>query len=275
MPSAAAITRRLSRHFPPDQASVLAEVIEEAHTELVKTGDFNELKDIVRDLAEAQKRTEVKVEELAEAQKRTEVKVEELAEAQKRTEVKVEELAEAQKRTEVKVEELAEAQKRTEVKVKELAEAQKRTEEELAALTGVVRETNRELGGLGRSFAYALENEAYRNLPRVLEARFGIVLTEKMIRTEVGREEVNLLGRGIREGQEVWIVGETKARVELRRGRKGDLDLFGQLERKVAAIREAHGEVEVVRLILTHFATRDFRAEAERRGVLVIQSFEW
>lgn len=205
MPTAAAITRRLSRHFPPDQASVLAEVIEEAHTELVKTGDFNELKEIVRDLAEAQKRTE----------------------------------------------------------------------EELATLTGVVRETNRELGGLGRSFAYALENEAYRNLPRVLEARFGIVLTEKMVRTEVGREEVNLLGRGTREGRNLWIVGETKARVDLRTGRKGDLDLFGQLERKVAAVREAYGEVEVVRLILTHFATRDFLAEAERRGVLVIQSFEW
>ncbi len=247
MPTAAAITRRLSRHFPPEQASVLAEVIEEAQTELVKTSDFSELKEIVRDLAKAQKRTEVKVEELAEAQKRTEVKIEELAEAQKRTEVKIE----------------------------ELAEAQRRTEEGLAALTGVARETNRELGGLARSFAYALENEAYRNLPTVLEARLGVVLTERMVRTEVGREEVNLLGRGTRDGGDVWIVGETKARVDLRTGRKGDLDLFDQLERKVAAVHEAHGEVEVVRLILTHFATREFLAEAERRGVLVVQSFEW
>ena len=72
----------------------------------VKREDFTELKNIVFELAEAQKRTEVKVEELAEAQKRTEVKVEELAEAQKRTEVKVEELAEAQKNTELSIKDL-------------------------------------------------------------------------------------------------------------------------------------------------------------------------
>ena len=41
--------------------------------------DFDELKDVVRDLAEAQKRTEARLEELAEAQKRTESEVRELA----------------------------------------------------------------------------------------------------------------------------------------------------------------------------------------------------
>ena len=58
----------------------------------VKREDFTELKNIVFELAEAQKRTEVKVEELAEAQKRTEVKVEELAEAQKNTELSIKDL---------------------------------------------------------------------------------------------------------------------------------------------------------------------------------------
>jgi hypothetical protein len=43
----------------------------------------------------------------------------------------------------------------------------------------------------------------------------------------------------------------------------------------VAAVRQAYGDVEVVRLIVTHFATPEFLAEAERRGVAVIQSFEW
>lgn len=55
--------------------------------------DFSGLKGVVSDLAEAQARTEDKVEELAEAQRRTEDRVEELAEAQKRTELRVEELA--------------------------------------------------------------------------------------------------------------------------------------------------------------------------------------
>jgi hypothetical protein len=121
-------------------ASVLGDMFEELRNTVTKD-DFADLKAAVADLAEAQKRTEQRVEELAEAQKRTEqrldsltLKVEELAEAQKRTEQRVEELAEAQKRTEQRVEELAEAQKRTEQRVEELAEAQKRTEQRVGEL---------------------------------------------------------------------------------------------------------------------------------------------
>ena len=51
----------------------------------VSREDFSELKDVVRNLAQAQERTEIRVEELAEAQKRTENRVEELAQAQEET----------------------------------------------------------------------------------------------------------------------------------------------------------------------------------------------
>jgi len=80
------MTRKLQTAFEPDQAAVLTEVITEAYADLVKTSDFNELKAIVKDLAEAQQRTELRVEELAQAQQRTELRVEELAQAQQRTE---------------------------------------------------------------------------------------------------------------------------------------------------------------------------------------------
>ncbi len=58
----------------------------------VEREDFNELKGVVQGLAEAQGRTEKRVEELAEAQGRTEKRVEELAEAQGRTEKKIDDL---------------------------------------------------------------------------------------------------------------------------------------------------------------------------------------
>ncbi len=96
--------------------------------------DFLTLPQIVRELAEAQRRTEQQVEELVKAQRRTEQRVEELAEAQRRTEERLEALAK-------RVDELAEAQKQSEERltrleaiVAELTEAQKRTEETLAAL---------------------------------------------------------------------------------------------------------------------------------------------
>ena len=57
--------QKLNTVFGKRQAAVLTEVIIDAYSDLVKTGDFNELKAIVKELAEAQKKTEVKMEELA------------------------------------------------------------------------------------------------------------------------------------------------------------------------------------------------------------------
>lgn len=74
-------------------AETIGRVYEELRNSVTKT-EFNDLRQVVGELAEAQKRTEKAVEELAEAQKRTEKAVEELAAAQKRTERAVEKLAE-------------------------------------------------------------------------------------------------------------------------------------------------------------------------------------
>jgi len=143
---------------------------------LVLSDDILELPRVVRELAEAQRRTEVRVEELAEAQRRTEVRVEELAEAQRRTEARVEELAEAQRRTEARVEELA----------RRMDELAKQMSDLAAAQTEMLREQQlmrQQLGGLSkdmagvkgivlelryRSRAHAYFGTRYRNL-RVIE----------------------------------------------------------------------------------------------------------
>jgi hypothetical protein len=276
MVGVADMTRRLETVFERRQANVLATVITDAYTQLVKTGDFNELKGIVRDLAQAQR-------ELAQAQQRTELRVEELAQAQQRTELRVEELAQAQQRTELRVEELAQAQQRTELRMEELAQAQReltqaqqRTEEAVRTLAVGLQETRSEVGGLSRSMSYALENEAYRALPAFLQGRYGLALTERLVRTEVGGEEVNFLGRARRNGQQVLIVGETKLRLDERRaaGRAAE-SVLETLARKVAAVQQAHPNETILPLLVTHFARPAFLREAEAKGVIVVQSFEW
>lgn len=92
------IRDRLLEVFSEKQADVLAHVVVEAYDNLVSRADFHELTGVVRELAEAQKGTEVRVEELAEAQKRTEVRLEELAEAQKQTEVAMIDLVRSQQK---------------------------------------------------------------------------------------------------------------------------------------------------------------------------------
>jgi len=231
--------RKLESVFDKKRATVLTEVITDAYRDLVKTSDFNELKDIVRDIG-------VKVGDLAEAQKRTELRVEELAEAQK---------------------ELTEAQKRTELRVEGLAEAQKRTEVSVATLARGLDATRTELGGLSRSVSYSLENEAYRQLPRFLKERYHIEVTERMVRLELEGEEINIFAHGRRNGKDFLIVGET----ELRLSSVGKLK---QLEKKVSLVKR-HYPGEFIPLMITHFARQPVLDRAKERGIIVIQSFEW
>ena len=83
------LTRKFEHVFSDSQANVLAEAITDAYSDLVKTGDFNELKDIVKNLGQAQERTEKRIEELTQAQQRTEVSLKELAD---RTEASIDKL---------------------------------------------------------------------------------------------------------------------------------------------------------------------------------------
>ncbi|HAA89231.1 MAG: Uncharacterized protein XD63_1203 [Thermoanaerobacterales bacterium 50_218] len=231
------VKEKLLSAFPEQQAGLLAEVfveaIRETQRDIVRARDFNELKEIVRELAEAQKRTEQRLEELSEAQKRTEQRLEELAVAQK-----------------------------------ELAEAQRKTEEEIRRLTKEMGNVKTELGGLSRSVGYALENEAYRNLPGILR-EYGIEVTERFVRKEVNGEEINILGFGRRNGREVVIVGESALRLT-GVGRK-----FAQLERKANLVRERYPGREVVEVLVTHYASSRVQERAKEKGIILIQSFEW
>ena len=261
--------KRLKLYFPPQQAEVLAEVITDAYNSLVKTSDFNELKGIVRELAQAQQRTEQRVDTLA-------MRVEELAEAQKRTEQRVEELAEAQKRTEQRVEELAEAQKRTEQRVDTLAMRMEELAQQVSIVARGLTQVRSEVGGLSRSMSYALENEAYRMLPAFLSREHGLEVVNRLVRTEVAGEEINLFGRARRNGREVLIVGETKLQLDERRANhQEERDVLAQLARKVEVVREQFPGVEIAPLLITHYARPTFVQRAREEGVIVAQSFEW
>ncbi|MGB9710302.1 MAG: hypothetical protein ACPLZA_02235 [Thermodesulfovibrio sp.] len=246
------IKDKIKKVFPVKQASVLFEVVDIVN-ETVKVSDFNELKEIVRELAHTQK---------------------ELAEAQKRTEQRVEELAEAQKRTEQRLEELAEAQKRTEQRVEELAEAQKRTEEEVAILAKGLTQLRKEVGGLSLTMSYAFENESYRMLPKFLKENYGIEIKEKLIRAEIGGKEINIFGKARKNGKEVFIVGESKLRLDERKEQSIE-KVFNELEEKVKAVQDEYGKVDVVRVLITHYATKGFQKKAKEKGIIIVQSFEW
>lgn len=268
------LVRELEREFTPPQATLLARVITTAYNDLVKTSDFSELKGIVAELAKAQQRTELRVEELAQAQQRTEQRLEQLAQAQQRTELRVEQLAQAQQRTEQRLEQLAQAQR-------DLAVAQQRTEQVVRTLVRGLADTRAELGGLARSVRYALENEAYRALPRFLAERYGIRVTDRLIRTELDGEEIDFFGHAIQNDREVLLVGEVKLRLDERRkvrtpeGTTLRAVALLELEHKLDVVRRHYPDLPLVPLLVTHYARPAILKEAAEHGVIVVQSFEW
>lgn len=238
------IYNELSETMGEQSARKLAEVIGAMYEDLLNTvtkKDFNELKDIVKELADVQKRTEVKVGELAEAQRETQKEVGRLDRV-----------------------------------MQELAEAQKRTEVEIQKLSKGLDESRGEVGGLSRSMSYAFENEAYRSLPAVLKEKYGIEVKERIIRAEIGGSEINIFCKAERKGKEVVVIGEAKLRLDERRERKkGEGDVFEELDEKARAVKDEYGKIEIVRLLITHYATKGFIKKAKENGVIVVQSFEW
>jgi len=135
-------------------------------------------------LAQAQARTEQRVEELAQAQARTEQRVEELAQAQARTEERL-------TRLEAAVERLAEAQARTEEAVSQLF----RQVGHLANLMGADLEVDAE-----ELLLYVMEQKGYRSLgpayPILVDGEIDVALPVESP-----------------QGERLWALVEAKARV--------------------------------------------------------------
>jgi hypothetical protein len=215
-------------HLDPTLREIWLMVLEEIEQQremVVTKTEFNELKEIVRDLATAQKRTEQRMGELAAAQQRTEQRVEELAEAQKQAQL------------------------------------------EIAKLGREMQITRSQIGGLARTMAYALENEAYRQLPALLKTRAGLHFKERLIRTVIGGEEINFFAKAERDGQAVLVVGESVLKLD-------DVSKLKQVEQHVELVRQMLTE-PVIPLIVTHFAHPVVLEKAYAKGIIVVQSFEW
>jgi hypothetical protein len=216
------------QRLPPELQLPMVEVVEALRKDLrqelaVRREDFVELRAAVRELAEAQRQFEARAEarftrletalaKLAEAQRRTEQRldrleqvVQELAEAQKRTEQRVEELAEAQKRTEQRLDRLEQV-------VQELAEAQKRMMEAIVSLTQRMDAAEKQLGQLSERFGLDLEVDAEEVLRAVVQEK-GYSLLQEPIAIDVDGEMDVVAPIETPSGERFWMIIEVKGRL--------------------------------------------------------------
>ena len=229
------LEKQLNEVFSPRQSTVLAGVISEAYDDLVRSKDFNELKEIVRTLADAQVRTEQRVEELAVAQQ---------------------DLTKAQQRTEQRVEELAVAQQ-------DLTKAQQRTERALGYLA-------RQVGGLSNRLGSDLEDVAYAAVRDVLKRELGWnvgSLGPSWQQWNGKKEEVDILGTATdpsRPHEKIWIVGEVKFNLTVK-----DVERFAK---KVSRARN-HLTGELLPVCFCYRARPEVEEAATRNGIRMVYSY--
>lgn len=230
---------------------IVKEIVnQEFEAKLPIHGEIVDLKSAVKELTEAQKRTEERLERLEKV---------------------VEGLAEAQRRTEERLDALVEAQRKTEERLNALAEAQRRTEESLRELTLVVRDLQRQVGGIAHAVGFQLEDRAYISLPRLLKRDFGIEVKERLVRRYIKnkkgeRLEINILGKGEREGKEIYIIGEAKANLSARHIE----DFIDRLK----DIKEVV-ELEIFPIMVTYMTEPEVEEFANSKGIKVYYSYDF
>ncbi len=175
--------------------------------------EFLQLPAAVRELVEAQRRTEEELRRLSEAQRRTGEQLAALTEAQRRTDEQLAALTEAQRRTEGRVERLEDA-------VAQLVDAQRRTEETVRVLV-------REVGALkGESLERRYRERAASYFQRILRRirvvdhqQLGLLLDDALEAGRITPEEradvleVDVVVAGLRDGREVYLVVEVSGTV--------------------------------------------------------------
>lgn len=177
----------------------------------------------------------------------------------------VKRLAIAQARTEDRMD-------RVEAAIEKLTAAQIQTEQTLNNLIGAHRETRRQLGGLSKTLGYTLENVAYRALPALLKADYGIKVQGQLIRTYLtdnrGRSlEVNIYGKGRENGREVVILGESKIQLSA-----NNIDRF--INRRLKPLRPQFENVLPV--LITHMISSEpVVAYAKEHGIALYYSYQF
>jgi DNA repair exonuclease SbcCD ATPase subunit len=253
----------LSRYLDPQASRKIAEILGQVYEEVAQTvtkKEFNELKDIVGDLAQAQKRTEDRVNELAQAQTRTEKRLEELAQAQTRTEKRLEELAQAQTRTEKRLEELAQAQEKTEKSLNRLIEDHRQTRERLESMSDAV--------------GYNLENQSYQGLPPLLKKDLGLEIEDRLIRQYLPTEkkgqylQINIYGWGRKNGKKTLIIGEAKTSISRR-----EINRFQKMVKRAAQLEHITSN-DICQVIVVHDVPPNIEEYAKEQGIQLYWSYD-
>ena len=187
--------------------------------------------------------------------------------------VKREDFLELRKELEIltkAVRELAEAQKKSEGRLVRLENTVASLTETVKKLTEEHKKMREQIGGISHTVGYILEDRAYKGLPGILKRDFGIesvdYLKREYIEISPGKyEEVNIVGRGKKDGEDVWIVGDCKTQLK-----KRDVDEFISTIQKIEKVMEG----KKILITVVYQASPNVRKYVEEKGIRLYFSYE-
>lgn len=217
------LKRHLQPVFSEQQTNALATCLYEYYQPIVHQREMAAICGVLEKVAKSQDRVDEQIAQLATAQNKTEQRVDRLATAQEKTEQRMDRLAEAQEKTEQQMNRLAAAQERSEQRIDLLADAQRETTRGLAELTRISKEVvwglgdlRKQVGGLAFSVGQGLEAYAMERIPKLLEERFGLVVTSASPETlgpDGEAAEIDVVCRGKEAGKAVVLLCEIKTNI--------------------------------------------------------------
>ena len=274
------LRNKLTQVFTEGQADVLFELIALIYEQVMKAMDLSEVKAVIKELADAQRRTE---ERLIAFERATEEnfnkvwtaigeltnKVNQLAEAQRKTEERLNQLALRVDELTERLNQLAEAQRDMAEKMSKLIDAQMQLEDSLAKLLGRMKTTEERIEWIFSSIGFTIEDKSLKALPELLK-REGITVEGNLVRRyyKIGDEynQLNIYGWGRKDGEKILILGEIKTRAS-----KKEINEFIKLADKV---KRSEGNPTVFLV----FVAYDYRPEIEEylkeKGIKYFWSYE-
>jgi len=203
----------------------------ESHAELVNRADFHKLTEVVRDLAEAQKRTEIHVDELAQSQQDMRVTMQDMQASQRDMQASMQDM---------------------QASIKDMQVSQ-------LEMQRAVTDLAKQVGGLSNTVGANLEDFACELVPELLEKywRFATVSAgpEELTTADGVSREFDVVVRGTIDGRPVTVLCETKATVSPTE--------VAKFLRIVEKVREAYPGEDIRPLFF------GYKANSAARGLIV------
>lgn len=130
---------------------------------------------------------------------------------------------------------------------------------------------SQQIGELSHAIGFQLEDRVYASLPKLLESEFGVKLKERLLRrfitTNKGETfEINVIGKGEKDGKDVYVIGESKANLSIRH--------IADFVDRLNDIRETL-QADIIPIMITYMTEPNVEAFARSKGIRVYYSYEF